>query len=132
MPRTRNPEAARIEADYKSKQKRTSRTANDTIKARLKSGESRRLIDSPEEVRGPSNYLYKTRQGAKQAAVAKSNSPKGETSSAPEGNRAAKGKGKKTATARKNPFKSVNPKQKAKALRDAKKKKTRKAPTYRG
>ena len=98
MPRTRNPEAARIEADYKSKQKRTGRTASDTIKSQLKSGESRRLIDSPEEVRGPSNYLYKTKQGGKQAAVAKSNSPKGETSSAPEGNRAAKGK--KTATAR--------------------------------
>jgi hypothetical protein len=50
MPRKRNPEALRIEKDYKSKQKRTGKTANDTIKARLKSGKSKPSLAKSEVV----------------------------------------------------------------------------------
>jgi hypothetical protein len=87
MPSKRNPEAARIEADYKSKQKRTGRTANDKIKSQLKSGESKRTLTdglvSYDEPGYPGGRFRKTEHAS---------------SSAPEGNRAAKGK--KTATAR--------------------------------
>ena len=90
MPRKRNPEALRVEKDYKSKQKRTGRTANDKIKSRLKSGESKRTLTdglvSYDEPGYPGGRFRKTEHAS---------------SSAPEGNRAAKGKGKKTATARK-------------------------------
>ena len=129
MPRKRNPEALRIEADYKSKQKRTGRTANDKIKSRLKSGKSKPSLAKSKVVpeRGKVHTVPKpkTKFGGDQTkrAYAKAASKPGTrayfmskagkderiestelpsaSSSAPEGNRAAKGKGKKTATARK-------------------------------
>jgi len=127
MPRKRNPEAARIEADYKSKQKRTGRTASDTIKSRLKSGKSKPSLAKskvvPERGKVHTASKPKTKFGGDQTkmAYAKAASKPGTrayfgskvgkderiestelpsaSSSAPEGNRAVKGK--KTATARK-------------------------------
>ena len=118
MPRKRNPEALRIEKDYKSKKKDAGRTANTKLKARLKSGKSKPSLAKSEVVpkRGKVHTAPrpKTKFGGDQTkmAYAKAASKPGTkayfgskvgregriestelpsaSSSAPEGNRAAK------------------------------------------
>ena len=154
MPRKRNPEAARIEADYKSKKrsidsqvksasksapatKKSSATAaTRKIKGGLKSGKVKRLIQ-PDVIGNASNYLHKTSQGAHQSAFLGSNAVEaGEESYNPK-----TGKTKKAGSAAKSQAKAKSAQKSpfAKLMKDGgsgklakSRKKKRKAPTYRG